>query len=49
MEHRYTYNQNRSTKASPRYFSPLANTPKVISTIHDSIKLARMVLRLNTG
>ncbi|MFI5107285.1 MAG: hypothetical protein ACHP78_00400 [Terriglobales bacterium] len=29
---------------------PIENTPKVISTIHDSVKLARMVLRtLNTG
>ncbi len=29
---------------------PIANTPKVISTIHDSIKLARLVLRtLNAG
>jgi hypothetical protein len=29
---------------------PIENTPKVISTIQDSIKLARLVLRtLNTG
>ena len=29
---------------------PIENTPKVISTIHDSVKLARMVLRtLNSG
>ena len=29
---------------------PIANTPKVIATIHDSIKLARLVLRtLTTG
>jgi hypothetical protein len=29
---------------------PIANTPKVIATIHDSIKLARLVLRaLNAG
>ncbi|MFI5107280.1 MAG: hypothetical protein ACHP78_00375 [Terriglobales bacterium] len=29
---------------------PIENTPKVIATIHDSIKLARMVLRtLNAG
>ncbi len=29
---------------------PIANTPRVISTIHDSIKLARLVLRtLNAG
>ncbi len=29
---------------------PIANTPKVIATIHDSIKLARLVLRsLNSG
>lgn len=27
---------------------PIANTPKVISTIHDSVKLARMVLRTLT-
>jgi len=25
---------------------PIANTPKVIATIHDSIKLARLVLRI---
>ena len=30
--------------------APIENTPKVIATIHDSIKLARLVLRtLNTG
>jgi hypothetical protein len=29
---------------------PIANTPKVIATIHDSLKLARLVLRtLNTS
>jgi hypothetical protein len=29
---------------------PIANTPKVIATIHDSVKLARLVLRaLNAG
>jgi hypothetical protein len=28
---------------------PIANTPKVIATIHDSIKLARMVLRSLNG
>ena len=29
---------------------PIVNTPRVISTIHDSVKLARMVLRtINTG
>jgi hypothetical protein len=29
---------------------PIANTPKVIATIHDSIKLARLILRTpNTG
>jgi hypothetical protein len=28
---------------------PIANTPKVIATIHDSIKLARMVLRTLNG
>jgi hypothetical protein len=29
---------------------PIKNTPHVISTIHDSIKLARLVLRtLNAG
>jgi hypothetical protein len=29
---------------------PIENTPKVVATIHDSVKLARMVLRtLNTG
>jgi hypothetical protein len=29
---------------------PIDNTPKVIATIHDSVKLARMVLRtLNAG
>jgi hypothetical protein len=29
---------------------PIANTPRVIATIHDSIKLARLVLGiLNTG
>jgi hypothetical protein len=29
---------------------PIENTPKVTSTIHESIKLARMVLRtLNAG
>ncbi len=29
---------------------PIANTPKVISIVHDSIKLARLVLRtLNSG
>jgi hypothetical protein len=28
----------------------ITNTPKVIATIHDSVKLARMVLRtMNTG
>jgi hypothetical protein len=25
---------------------PITNTPKVISTVHDSIKLARLVLRI---
>ena len=25
--------------------APIANTPRVIATIHDSIKLARLVLR----
>ena len=29
---------------------PIANTPKVIAAVHDSIKLARLVLRtLNAG
>jgi hypothetical protein len=29
---------------------PIENTPKVMATIHDSIKLARLVLRtLNVG
>jgi len=29
---------------------PIENTPKVVATIHDSVKLARLVLRtLNAG
>lgn len=28
---------------------PIANTPKVLATIHDSVNLARMVLRTLTA